>query len=214
MSKCDDAAYARERRERLIAEGLCYECGKVPPIPGRKRCENCVERSNQNRVYKMQHGICSWCGLACLPGKRLCAECRLKATEWGRAHKREYSKKYDKERRDKRKAAGLCPRCGKPAEKGRVNCAACTRKNVEARRQRKPPNYYWSSYGTCRLCGKPVVEGKQHCPEHLEMRRQLAANARQHIDYTKRDEWKRVDFAKRKAVQNESTTLVATDQEG
>lgn len=40
--------YARERRERLTAEGLCYVCGKNPVIKGRRICEDCAEKA---RIY-------------------------------------------------------------------------------------------------------------------------------------------------------------------
>lgn len=37
--------YAKKRRDRLISEGLCYVCGKEPPIPGRRWCAKCAERA-------------------------------------------------------------------------------------------------------------------------------------------------------------------------
>ena len=37
--------YAKKQRDRLISDGLCYVCGKQPPIPGRIWCAKCVERA-------------------------------------------------------------------------------------------------------------------------------------------------------------------------
>ena len=34
--------YSQKRRERLIAAGLCYVCGKEPPMNGRRWCAKCA----------------------------------------------------------------------------------------------------------------------------------------------------------------------------
>ena len=40
-------AYNKERREQLIAAGLCAECGKRPPLEGRTRCWKCTRKRNE-----------------------------------------------------------------------------------------------------------------------------------------------------------------------
>ena len=37
--------YAKKRCDRLISDGLCYVCGKQPPIPGRRLCAKFAERA-------------------------------------------------------------------------------------------------------------------------------------------------------------------------
>jgi hypothetical protein len=42
------------RRARLLAEGLCVLCGKVPPLPGIQHCEVCREKRRQIQARKKQ----------------------------------------------------------------------------------------------------------------------------------------------------------------
>ena len=42
-----------ERRRRCDELGVCFECGKVPPVEGRLRCVACA-RANKVRVIRAQ----------------------------------------------------------------------------------------------------------------------------------------------------------------
>lgn len=45
----------KARRERLLAAGLCIDCGKIPPLVGNKRCNRCYEASkNSKRVARVR----------------------------------------------------------------------------------------------------------------------------------------------------------------
>lgn len=51
-------AYNRERRVRLIAEGLCVNCGKRPAIEGQRRCPACArKKSESDQVYRIRKRI-------------------------------------------------------------------------------------------------------------------------------------------------------------
>lgn len=44
--------YMRERRARLLAAGLCIDCGKSPKLPTIQRCDPCnVRQLSRVRVY-------------------------------------------------------------------------------------------------------------------------------------------------------------------
>ena len=46
----------KKRRDRLISEGLCYVCGKQPPIQGRILCAKCAERELSYQRKKGKKG--------------------------------------------------------------------------------------------------------------------------------------------------------------
>lgn len=55
--------YAKERRDRLTAEGLCYVCGKEPPIDGRRICAKCAEsalKRQRSRKNESTHQQTNW----------------------------------------------------------------------------------------------------------------------------------------------------------
>lgn len=41
--------FAKNRRDRLTAEGLCYVCGKAPVMPGTRWCEKCSADATRRR---------------------------------------------------------------------------------------------------------------------------------------------------------------------
>jgi len=63
--------YARERRARLIAAGLCPTCGLRPPDDGARQCAGCQE-AHRLRQRDLRRGLgpspsgaiwhCDWCG--------------------------------------------------------------------------------------------------------------------------------------------------------
>lgn len=41
--------FAKNRRDRLTSEGLCYVCGKAPVMPGTRWCEKCSADATRRR---------------------------------------------------------------------------------------------------------------------------------------------------------------------
>lgn len=51
-------AYNRERRNKLIAEGLCVNCGKRAALEGQTRCFTCArKRREAEQVYRIRKRI-------------------------------------------------------------------------------------------------------------------------------------------------------------
>lgn len=60
------------RRKRLISEGLCWRCGRVPAIPGSSMCEDCRKKDTargvrwrkelRERAIAARGGRCQLCG--------------------------------------------------------------------------------------------------------------------------------------------------------
>lgn len=57
---------AKKYRDRAREHGLCYICQK-PPVPGKKRCQPCLDRDNrlsrESHARKKAAGLCVRCGL-------------------------------------------------------------------------------------------------------------------------------------------------------
>ena len=139
----------RARRERQAAErreaGLCPECGKAPPAPGRAVCEPCGEE--QRAAARARYA----------KGK---AEGKLyggRKVETRRRMGREKSAR----RRAARLAAGLCTGCGKrPAAGDGTTCEPCR----EARRAFERERYAARrAEGLCGSCGGPTLDGGSRC---------------------------------------------------
>lgn len=107
------------------AEARCYECGAVPPAPGRKRCAACLAeqaaRTQRNRAPRLAAGVCVRCEGEVAPGrKRYCLACV------------EYNKRATKEYRARQFSKGLCGDCGGPLEIQRRSyktCQGCSNKH-------------------------------------------------------------------------------------
>lgn len=90
------------------AAGLCADCGKVPSLPGRVRCQACTDkislRGSNRRKYYMETHKCSSCGKPLPDGWYYvdCAKCKA------------YDSEYTKQRRQRLEQEGKCPSCGKP----------------------------------------------------------------------------------------------------
>lgn len=77
-------------RQRFIDAGLCAYCGKCPPSPSRRSCQECREIVNKNNRAKIDRkvaqGLCPNCGtnpvLPAMRGKRwsFCERCYFKKT--------------------------------------------------------------------------------------------------------------------------------------
>lgn len=53
--KAKKRQYAKEKRLSNIENGLCSQCGKNAPLPGRKLCNNCRLYLNQFRYGYVEH---------------------------------------------------------------------------------------------------------------------------------------------------------------
>jgi hypothetical protein len=97
------------RRER-IANGLCRDCGNVPPRTGRKICLNChvarTERQSRRAAKLKASGQCVQCRALAVEGKTLCQQCSDFAIESAR-HRRRENKLAVIER-----FGGKCSECG------------------------------------------------------------------------------------------------------
>ena len=139
----------RRRRERQIAgrraAGLCPECGKAPPAPGRTVCEPCGEAQRADARARYAKGKAA--------GKRYGG----RSVETRRRIGREKSAR----RRAARLAAGLCTRCGKrPSAEDGTQCAPCR----EARRAFEHERYAARrTAGRCGACGGPTLDGGSRC---------------------------------------------------
>ena len=152
------------KRHQLTAMGLCWNCGKQPPVPNNKKCAACIlqeaqrpkhakalnaeQRKRYNAWRKQQRlnwvtaGICPDCGKrpAALPAQR-CTQClnavatRMKNS--GRKHNTATQlKEQQRRRRARRLSAGRCVSCGGPAELERTRCKVCLAK--ETNRKKTP----------------------------------------------------------------------------
>lgn len=79
---------AKQRRHylKLIENGLCVSCGKVPPVPNRRRCQSCADKYGGGtrsssyflewRAKNIAEGRCSKCGVnPHAPNRKLCQTC-------------------------------------------------------------------------------------------------------------------------------------------
>lgn len=70
---------AKERRERLKAEGRCTRCGSVHTVGKQTLCPSCSEdqrkATQRLREKKRASGECMFCASPAIPGKVLCERC-------------------------------------------------------------------------------------------------------------------------------------------
>ena len=112
----------RARVSRLIAEGLCTACGRVPPRDARRYCAVCAAKNAERnlRLHRLalECGVCIQCRKKpATRGTRMCTKCRvaLNATK-GAAKKAA-------------RLAAPCPKCGGSRAKGCYGqgyCRACS----------------------------------------------------------------------------------------
>ncbi len=70
--------------QRRKDSGLCVECQKVEPAPGKLRCGTCLERrraihrkcSQKRRDIWLASGVCGDCGKPAVEGLKICQDCR------------------------------------------------------------------------------------------------------------------------------------------
>ena len=87
------AKYSKARREWYREHFICVTCGRREAIPGRPRCQECIDRSKalreisdpggdklreqnrQRRLYRIEHHLCIDCGRP-VTKYRCCDQCR------------------------------------------------------------------------------------------------------------------------------------------
>lgn len=98
-------------------------------------------------------------------------------------------KRYEKERREERKAQGLCVYCAAPAKEGHTICQECLNKKKqygeESRLKRKQK-------GICKLCNNRVYNNttlcKEHWIKHQEYKKQYESDSiYMNIEVSKKD---------------------------
>jgi predicted amidophosphoribosyltransferase len=108
-------------------------------------------RNYMNARYKARRaaGVCTKCGAQVDDGKTLCIACRLKSSEWSRAHyvrrspapdqrerRKAYLRDYYRNLYSFRKARGLCVICGEPVDGNYVRCSFCNKKAAAYQREK------------------------------------------------------------------------------
>lgn len=159
--------WARNKRLKMRAAGLCIRCGR--PSPRFHRCDDCrrkkLAEQNIRREERRRNGICPQCGRNPMShGLVLCEFCHLRMLQRNRQKL--------KRMRERRKALGLCTQCSAPCSLGRRLCEkhiALSRSRYDSKRNSdncKRRRLRLHSQGRCTTCGKklrPTRAGKSEC---------------------------------------------------
>ena len=144
-----DRASARQRQRQRhadrLASGVCTRCGATPPVPGRLKCERCLERQRASDKARRDR--------AKTEGKQYGGRDPERSRRADRAG--------DRRRRRARSDAGSCTSCGhrRPAENRSV-CGPCR----EAQRQAERARYHARrATGRCVRCRQPAFTGSSRC---------------------------------------------------
>ena len=133
-------------RHRMVALGLCTQCGKEKAVEGHRLCEACREKSKKklreqtNRARIM--GKCVRCRKNwALPHMRICLPCKMWAAQWQEDHAEMYTyaarKDYLKKKRDRYRAEGRCIMCGRPTDGSHTRCDMCRERQSAADKRRR-----------------------------------------------------------------------------
>jgi hypothetical protein len=135
-STAGNEAVVRTRDSRAGAR-LCRDC-LAPRMPGRTRCEPCLERirvlAAQEREERRQDGWCITCGYAVEPGRKYCPRHLAYYRRRSAAEDADDRAKRDRARRAAKRARGECAECPASAEPGRSYCARCLERKLTAQR--------------------------------------------------------------------------------
>lgn len=139
-----EAIYQRETREFCKKIGICQRCHKKKAAINLTLCPECLEkmaletaarrnneefrekrreRDRKRYAYRLEHGICVYCGKPATHG-RTCYECKLRMAR--------YSQKSNQRKKRERQEKGLkseiwakegrCIRCGAETISGKKMC--------------------------------------------------------------------------------------------
>jgi hypothetical protein len=118
-----EATKKRVIYRQRVKDGLCVQCGKVPPREGKRACAECA-KSQSKRESKYQKRINT-----ALMYLRVCIHCKEREVMQGRRVCGvciEIQIEQQRIRRNRWKDAGLCQRCGSERDReDRAYCTAC-----------------------------------------------------------------------------------------
>jgi len=134
--------------QRYREAGRCGNCGQ-PPVEGKSRCQNCMDKQNNKNKEIRIKGLCSQCREPAVKNKSLCSDCLNKQNE----------------KRTKNKVLGRCRYCGKTPVKGKSACQKCLNSHHKSNKKRSTKRL---SLNVCRDCGKPTRENKTCCQKCLD----------------------------------------------
>ena len=135
----------RQRHAARLASGVCTRCGATPPVPGRLKCEPCLQRQRDSDRVRRDR--------AKTEGKQYGGRDPERSRRADRAG--------DRRRRRARRDAGFCTSCGhrRPAQ-GRSVCGPCR----EAQREVERARYHARrAAGRCVRCRQPAFSGSSRC---------------------------------------------------
>ena len=144
--------YARKRRERFRAAGLCPYDGR-PRMPDRSTCQQCYEMVRKSLDLKRQarpKQFCKLCGDVEIKSPyRYCPDCR-KAVD----------RELRRARYARRLAGGGCTRCGHERAPGKLRCQRCIDRERDQRKRHRPISIW------CDDCHEQPRDGGRHrCAE-------------------------------------------------
>ena len=150
----------RQRHAARAASGTCTRCGRLPPEPGFKVCNDCAEkRRAADRARR--------------------AKARTEGKQYGGRDPercRRADRAGDRRRRRARHEARLCTSCGRRRpEESRSVCEPCR----EARRARDRRRYAARcAAGRCVRCTQPTVGGLSRCGRCLALEKERVSPER------------------------------------
>lgn len=183
---------AKERYERLKAQGKCPGCGKINDRPDKTYCTECkekrTEQSRLNRDFYKANGLCSLCGKYKVFGdEKRCPECRAKEANYGskkrekdREHIREYQRNRYHEKMQRCNENHLCTKCKAklPNDYKYKRCEKCRQRINESNKKYNDKKKFettelnkrevWKQQGLCLLCGAERYENFKLCEMHYK----------------------------------------------
>jgi len=120
-----NAENLRKLRAEAVLRGDCYVCRARPAKPGRRCCQDCIDRSvaarKQQYANNPKRGLCTLCSRPAVDGIKTC-----------QVHREDGSKR-NVERYHSKVATGRCATCGKPDASELAHCRACLRRIYKAK---------------------------------------------------------------------------------
>ena len=114
----------KERHEQAKELGLCRTC-RSPAMPGRTRCQDCIEKRRLQQIQAREKAIQQKQGtLGQPPPDRT----RAQTDE-----RKKLQRLYKRRVRQEHKAAGLCLHCSQKAITGQTRCEVCRDKHRVSR---------------------------------------------------------------------------------
>lgn len=120
-----------------VSQGVCVECGRNKPIPGRRKCKSCSDKRQkyiaESRAFYISIKICPICHRNTLFGDETrCLECtvaRENKVESRKPIDKIAMRTYQKAHYENCKKDRICPTCGGKTCYGYVRCPRCREKN-------------------------------------------------------------------------------------